>query len=533
MDGHQLYIDLVKSVPLGLMTWHLENIQDASTFKLIAVNPVARQILGLPMDLAEADCEEPFPAFLKIESPETYADIIRLATSRDLGEIRYRNQQAIERVVLVKAFPMPHQQMGVIFEDITDRKQAEEAIRHLERRLLFHLKQTPLAVIEWDLDFNIVEWNPAAEKMFYYSRREVLGHHVDQLIVPTEVRDEIQQIWQNLSVLKTSISSINRNITADGRMITCEWHSTPLVDEDSNVIGVLSIAHDITDREQATAELQQFAERLAQSNRELQDFASVASHDLQEPLRKIQAFANRLQTQYANVLPIEGQDYLGRMQSAADRMQRLINDLLMFSRVTTQANPFKLVNLNHIIQGVLCDLEIHIQQTGGQINVAELPKIEADPLQMRQLLQNLLSNALKFHKPDSLPIVQVQAQLIPANAHLARTLNPSSCSASEQPRTDMPQCANQWFCEIRVSDNGIGFDEKYLDRIFTVFQRLHSHSEYAGTGMGLAICRKIVERHGGTINARSCQGQGSTFIVTLPVRQTHPQFPPNGVVIAK
>lgn len=523
MDGHQLYIDLVKSVPLGLMTWHLANVQDASTFKLIAVNPVAREILGLPMDLAEADWEEPFPAFLKIESPEAYADIIRSATSRDLGEIRYRNQQAVERVVLVKAFPMPHQQMGVIFEDITDRKQAEEAVRHLERRLLFHLKQTPLAVIEWDLDFNIVEWNPAAEKMFYYNRREVLGHHVDKLIVPAEIRDEIQQIWQNLSVLKTSVSSINRNITADGRLITCEWHSTPLVDEDGNVIGVLSIAHDITDREQATAELQQFAERLAQSNRELQDFASVASHDLQEPLRKIQAFANRLQTQYANVLPAEGQDYLGRMQSAAERMQRLISDLLMFSRVTTQANPFKLVNLNHIIQGVLCDLEIHIQQTGGKLDIAELPKIEADPLQMRQLLQNLISNALKFHKPDSLPIVQVQAQLISANAypttHPARTLNPSFGSALDQTKTDMPQCTNQWLCEIRVSDNGIGFDEKFLDRIFTVFQRLHSHSEYAGTGMGLAICRKIVERHGGAITAQSCPGQGSTFIIVLPIWQ--------------
>lgn len=529
MDGHQLYIDLVEHIPLGLMMWHLQDINDANTFQLIAVNPLARQILGLPIDLIESNWKEPFPAFLKIESPKIYADVIRSSTGRDLGEIRYRNEQSVERVVLVKAFPMPHQHMGVIFEDITDRKQAEEAIGQLERKLLFHLQQTPLAVIEWDLDFNIVEWNPAAEKMFYYNRREVLGHPVDKLIVPTETRDRTQQIWQNLSTLKTSVSSINRNITADGRLIICEWHSTPLVDECGNVIGVLSIAQDITDREQAAAELRQFAERLANSNRELQDFASVVSHDLQEPLRKIQAFGDRLNTKYANALSGEGQDYLRRMQSAVERMQILINDLLMLSRVTTQANPFRITSLNEIAQGVLSDLEVHIQQTGGKVEIVDLPNIEADPLQMRQLLQNLLSNALKFHKPGSPPHVQIQAQLFPPAAYTAQTINPLACSISTQvstqvltqDQTRVLHFPSQWFCEIRVIDQGIGFNEKYLDRIFTVFQRLHSQSEYAGTGMGLAICRKIVERHGGTITAHSCLGQGSTFIVTLPIFQTY------------
>lgn len=518
MDGHQLYTDFVKHVPLGLMIWHLKDVKDISTFKLIAVNPVAQQILGLPADSTQTEWQDPFPAFLKIEPPEVYANIIRSGTSRDLGEICYRNEQSVERVVLVKAFPMPRQQVSVIFEDVTERKRAREAVGHLEQKLLFHLKQTPLAVIEWNVDFNIVEWNPAAEKIFGYSRREAMGQHADKLLVPTQIRDEIQQIWQNLNVLKTSISGINQNITADGRIITCAWHSTPLIDEEGNVIGVLSIAHDITDREQAAVELRQYAERLAQSNRELQDFASVSSHDLQEPLRKIQAFGDRLKTKYADVLPDEGRDYLERMLSATERMQLLIKDLLLFSRVTTKASSFKLVNLNRVVQGVLSDLEFQVQRVEGKVNIGDLPSIEADPLQMRQLLQNLLNNALKFHAPDRSPVVQIAATLLPPPS--AQPTDKLPAPLPDPDRITALQGANQWLCELRVIDNGIGFDEKYLDRIFTVFQRLHRPSEYEGTGMGLAICRKIVERHGGSITAHSCPGQGSTFIVTLPVWQT-------------
>lgn len=189
------------------------------------------------------------------------------------------------------------------------------------------------------------------------------------------------------------------------------------------------------------------------------------------------------------------------MQAAAKRMQTLINDLLTFSRVTTKAKPFVPLNLNQVIQGVLLDLEVRLEQTHGQVEVGEMPTLEADPVQMRQLFLNLISNALKFHRPSEPPQVKVKARLL------------------DSPEQSTPATAEMEYCQITVADNGIGFDEKYLDRIFNVFERLHSRQAFAGTGMGLAICRRIAERHGGTISAKSIPGEGAIFTVTLPVNQ--------------
>jgi PAS domain S-box-containing protein len=249
------------------------------------------------------------------------------------------------------------------------------------------------------------------------------------------------------------------------------------------------------------AEETRYSQELARSNAELQQFASVASHDLQEPLRKIQAFGNRLKASCGDVLNEQGRDSLERMQNAAGRMQILIDDLLMLSRVTSRAQPFVTVDLNRVVKEVLSDLEVKLQQTGGTVEVSTLPTIDADPVQMRQLWQNLLSNALKFHKHDTPPIVKLSSQLF---------------DFQQQPEGDGTIATS---CQIVVEDNGIGFEEKYLDRIFNVFQRLHSRSEYEGTGIGLAICRKIVERHRGSITARSTPGQGARFTITLPIAQ--------------
>jgi light-regulated signal transduction histidine kinase (bacteriophytochrome) len=253
--------------------------------------------------------------------------------------------------------------------------------------------------------------------------------------------------------------------------------------------GAVLIARDIRGRKRAEEELRAFTVKLQQSNRELEDFAYVASHDLQEPLRKIQAFGDRLKARYAEALTTEGLDYLSRMQSAAGRMQSLINDLLVFSRITTKAQPFAPVDLNVIAREVVHDLEVRIHQSGGEVVVGDLPTLDADALQMRQLLQNLVGNGLKFHKTDIPPRVEVFGN---ANG----------------------------IAQIVVSDNGIGFDEKYADRIFTMFERLHSRTAYEGTGIGLAICRKIAQRHGGDIRAYSSPGEGTRFVVTLPVRQS-------------
>src|SRR6478672_2943635 len=247
-------------------------------------------------------------------------------------------------------------------------------------------------------------------------------------------------------------------------------------------------------------------QELMRSNEELQQFAYIASHDLQEPLRKIQAFGDRLKTKYEAVLTEQGRDYLERMQNAANRMQFLINDLLSLSRVSSKTQCIAPINLAQATQEVLSDLEIRVQQTQAKVEVGELPTLNADPIQMRQLLQNLLSNALKFHREHEPPVIKIYSR------HL---------SGQEQQRSGIIPTTEAY--QIFIEDNGIGFEEKYLDRIFNVFQRLHNRSEYEGTGMGLAICRKIVENHGGSITAKSTLGQGTTFVVTLPIQEDQVQ----------
>ncbi len=254
-----------------------------------------------------------------------------------------------------------------------------------------------------------------------------------------------------------------------------------------------ALSVEVEERKEAEERVRAFAAELQRSNQELEQFASVASHDLQEPLRKIQAFGDRLHAKFGADLGEQGRDYLGRMRSAAARMSTLISDLLAFSRVTTRAQPFAPVDLAAEVGEVVSDLEARLQQTGGRVDVGPLPELSADPTQVRQLFQNLIGNALKFHRPDEPPVVKVRGRVLPG-----------------------ADGRDGEVCEVTVEDNGIGFEEKYLDRIFQLFQRLHGRNEYEGTGIGLAICRKIVERHGGGITARSAPGRGSTFTVTLP-----------------
>ncbi len=292
------------------------------------------------------------------------------------------------------------------------------------------------------------------------------------------------------------------------------WSYTSKVlwrDREGKIIGTAGVTRDIHENKmteealrKSTEKLRQFSTQLERSNRELQDFAYVASHDLQEPLRKIVVFGERLKEKCAESFSPEGQDYLDRMQKAAARMQVLITDLLSFSRVTTKSQPLTAVNLSKTAHDVVGDLEARIEQVKGRVELGPLPVIQAEPLQMRQLLQNLIGNALKFRRPEEAPVVKVEAKIFSGRRPGA---------APDDPEEEL--------CQLTVSDNGIGFDEKYLDRIFNVFQRLHTRSEYEGTGMGLAITRKIVMYHGGDVTAKSKPGHGATFIVTLPV--THPK----------
>lgn len=248
---------------------------------------------------------------------------------------------------------------------------------------------------------------------------------------------------------------------------------------------------DITQRKQAEETSQNYAEKLARSNRELEDLAFIASHDLNEPLRKIKAFGRKLVSS-ASKLDEQERDYLKRTINAATRMRQMIDGLLSLSLVTRDGQSFVQTDVGIILSEVLIDLEFQISRTKGSVKTCDFPMIQADPLQIRQLFQNLIGSALKYHRPGVPPEVHISCQSIAPNT-----------------------------IQIQIQDNGIGFDQSQMERIFQPLQRLVSDNEFEGSGMGLSICRKIVERHGGAIIAHSDLGQGSNFVITLPTQPLH------------
>jgi PAS domain S-box-containing protein len=327
-----------------------------------------------------------------------------------------------------------------------------------------------------------------------YAPEELIGKTHKVINSGFHPKEFFIHMWKTISVGKVWEGEI-RNRAKDGTYYWVHTTIVPFKGESGKPEQYVAVRYEITERVLAQEQLKIHSRKLEMSNRELQDFASVAAHDLQEPLRKIQSFSDRLQTKARENLSDDSRDYLDRILSSAARMQTLINDLLTYSRVTTKAQPFVAIDLNQIVTQVVSDLEVRIEQSKGKVEFSSLPIIEADPTQMRQLFQNLISNALKFHKPGLPPLVRIESGVTPSPTHPGGAF------------------------EIRVTDNGIGFDEKYLDRIFTIFQRLHGRFEFEGTGIGLAVCRKIVDRHGGLITAQSSPGNGAAFIVTLPAKQ--------------
>lgn len=276
------------------------------------------------------------------------------------------------------------------------------------------------------------------------------------------------------------------------------WHlsrAVPVYGSDGAVIKWYGTSTNIDTQKQVERNLEEYARRLKRSNEELENFAFLASHDLQEPLRKIKSFGDRVVKKLGNQTDEETQDFLGRMMDASKRMQDMIQALLNLSRINTRGKPFELVDLNQLVPEVVSDLDERLRESQGKVHIGDLPNISADPVQIRQLFLNLIGNAIKYHKPGIPPVIKIMSA-------------PDECDTAAEKRC----------IKIIVEDNGIGFAAEYAERIFQPFQRLVGRSEYEGTGIGLTICEKIVERHGGWIDVESRPGVGSKFIVVLPMR---------------
>lgn len=372
-----------------------------------------------------------------------------------------------------------------IKENITEKKRIEDRLIALSQSV----EQSLSSVMITDIQGKIEYVNPSFLSITGYKSDEVIGKFPSILKSGKHPQSFYKEMWGKLLGGKSWEGEIcNRKKNGD---LYWEYECiSPIRNSDGEINSYLSVRLDHTQRKLDEEKLRNYSEELKRTNEDLKHFASVASHDLQEPLRKILTFGDRLKEQASN-LDATSFDYINRMQKASLRMKKLIDDLLSYSIVGGDSGTFESVDIGEVINESLVNLETKIEETNGKVEIGRFPVIDGDPALLAQLFQNLIGNALKYHKKGIDPFVSISSEPI-ADGKL----------------------------RVAIADNGIGFDEKYSDKIFQPFKRLHGNSEFEGTGIGLSICSKIIDYHHGSINVKSKPGEGSIFIVTLPVRQT-------------
>ena len=507
-EALQVSKDLLSSVLIssldGIMVFQAvrDEAHRLQDLEWVLVNPRAEEMLGYPADRVVGQ-----------RLKEEVGDRLLLSLFDDLEAVAETGQPLSREVRVagdgdaIRWFHITAVRVGdglaVTYRDISESKEAERKLRESEARYRMLGENMMDLVCLHDPEGHYEYVSSSVKRILGYTPQALEGQTPYPFIHPDDAERLQSDEGDKLFSVSPTEKVTYRMRTSEGSYIWLETSTKIISDADGAVEKLLTSSREVSDRVHAERAMSRTNRALEQRNRELQDFAYVASHDLQEPLRKIRAFADLLIEDFNDALDDTGRYYLERMQDGAKRMSQLISDLLDYSRITTRAQPFEPVDLNKVMHHVISDLELRISDVEASVEVDDLPTIEGDETQIRQLLQNLVGNALKFYREDTRPVVRVEAE----------ELAPAMRSGDAQGP----------FVRIRVIDNGIGFDEKYLDRIFTPFQRLHNRSAYAGTGMGLAICRRIVERHDGELAAESVPGQGSTFTITLPKRQPKPQ----------
>jgi len=382
-----------------------------------------------------------------------------------------------------------------------------ESLRKSENR--YHLMVEEVqdyAILYLNREGIVENWNAGAEKIKGYKAAEIIGKNFSSFYTAEDKASNLPQKLLALAVETGRAKQEGWRVRKDGSRFWASVVITAVHNEKKEVIGFSKVTHDLTEKKKANdalrnnaKELEQKNEVLKKMNKELESFAYISSHDLQEPLRKIQTFATRIAEKELEHLSENGRDYFERMQLAAARMQTLIEDLLAYSRTNTSERKYQHTNLNKIVEEVKAELKEELQQKHATIDAGELCHANIIPFQFRQLLHNLISNSLKFSKPEQAPRIKINSEIGSGTRFGNSNLRPSAT-----------------YCHISVSDNGIGFEEEYREKIFGLFQRLHGRTAFKGTGIGLAIVKKIVDNHNGVITANSQLNNGATFDIYIP-----------------
>lgn len=377
---------------------------------------------------------------------------------------------------------IPH--VITIIRDITERKKNEE----IKSRLASIVLTSNDAIYAVSPDGTINNWNPGAEKLYGFSEREAIGSDTS-FIIPPAKRDEMSYLLKKVNDGEKVDSFETKRVKKDKSIIDVSLTISPIEDDTGLISGASIIARDITFKKQVEEELRRYAEELAMSNEELYVFSYAASHDLQEPLRAIQQFIETLNRRHKRRLGAEMEEQIAAANDGVTRMYRLITDFLMYSRVGTERAPREEIDCNIILKNALFNLEVAIKESKAVIKQFTLPKIYANETQITQLFQNLIANAIKY-QGENTPHIEIYAE----------------------------KKNNMW--RFGVKDNGIGIEQWFSERIFIVFQKLHDPKKYPGSGIGLALCKRVVEKHGGKIWFESEVGKGTTFYFTFPVMES-------------